>query len=170
MKTNFKKIFASITLATMCMVPMTANAIDGQRLSVGRIEPAIEKEIGLSVQTFPISNFDDEKPHTDVTIVCGVNDDLDTMPIHTRTGINVNRPNAMVTYVFPETEIVGTYGSNLKNGNLKNMVTYVFPETEIVGTYGSNVKTPSIKEKEYLNAYNQIAGHAIKTTTVGVVK
>ena len=83
-----------------------------------------------------------------------------------------NKDMVCETIVMPETKIVGTYGNGkgYLEGYNKDRVceTIVMPETKIIGTYGSNVKTQGVKEKEYLNAYNQVAGHAIKTTTVGV--
>ena len=101
-----------------------------------------------------------------------------------RTAVTIVRdPSQMVTYVFPDTVITGTYGTNIKGGIIdrdpRHMVTYVFPDTVITGTYGTNVKgdmfdrldAPQVlkdDDKVYLNAYNQIAGRAIKTTTVGV--
>lgn len=224
MKVNFKKMVTSIAVTAMCAVPMTsllnANAADREMINKSN-RNNVNAPICRSTMPSPISEFDPES--TGITIVNGLSTkvavtgrnmstcvDPDGTVYTNCTEIVFDRVNgydsaAIVTYVFPETEIVGTYGNgnDYFAGYGKDWVceTIVMPETKIVGTYGNgkdwaseHIVMPETKiigtygngkdavcetivmpetkivAKEYLNAYNQIAGHAIKTTTVGVNK
>ena len=80
----------------------------------------------------------------------------------------VNRVNAVETDITivdydPTTKIIATG---------KNMSTCVWPDGSVI-TNCTEIKfrpDNASYAKEYLNSYNQVAGHAIKTTTVGVNK
>ena len=162
MKVNYKKIMTAISATSIIALTMaasfTTNAAD-KTLKNAKIENKILVE---NVKQTAIA-YSYNPDRTAVTII--------------------NNPSHMVTYVFPETVITGTYGTNLKSGIINRdpsqMVTYVFPATVITGTYGTNIKggiyernnAPEVLQADdvvYLNAYNQVAGHAIKTTTVSV--
>ena len=132
MKVNYKKIMTAISATSIIALTMaasfTTNAAD-KTLKNAKIENKILVE---NVKQTAIA-YSYNPDRTAVTII--------------------NNPSHMVTYVFPETVITGTYGTNIKGGIYeRNNAPEVLQADDVV----------------YLNAYNQVAGHAIKTTTVSV--
>jgi hypothetical protein len=162
MKVNFKKLMTAISAISIFAVTMAVSATAN---AAGKIQNSAKTENKILVENVK-----------QTAIAYSYNPDRTAVTI-------INNPSHMVTYVFPETVITGTYGTNLKSGIINRdpsqMVTYVFPATVITGTYGTNIKggiyernnAPEVLQADdvvYLNAYNQVAGHAIKTTTVSV--
>lgn len=103
------------------------------------------KDTGLKLKTESIGNVKQtsisskiDPDNTGITIVNGLSTRV------AGTGRNV------ATCVDPD----GTVYSNCTE--------ITFAETEITGTYRNS------HGRDFLNAYNQIAGHPIKTTTVGI--
>ena len=160
MKTNFKKIFASITLATMCMVPMTANAAS--------IEATVIDNAGSNKVMCIQAEYDTSIHRSTKIAQAGAaietayargsfGDAYELKPINTGCG---TKP-----YEF------GYKGGDISIVTGKNMSTCTWVDGSVI-TNCTEIKFRGTdvyaKGKDYLNAFNQVAGHAIKTTTVGV--
>ena len=171
MKVNFKRMITVLAATAMCAVPMTSamsasaapDDSDGFDMSTEYVmvsknkQSKLEEELRkIKIEAFQASIADRKK--VDLSFP---EREPDPKPDYSRvkTGIvaggkgyleGYNKDMVCETIVMPETKIV-------VKENDSACETIIMPETKIV-----------VKGGEYLNAYNQIAGHAIKTTTVGV--
>jgi len=192
MKANVKKFMAVIAATAMCAVPMTANA-SGRGLKDTGLKLKTES-IGNVKQTSISSKIDPD--NTGITIVNGLSTrvagtgrnmstciDPDGTVYTNCTEIVFDRVHGCETGrtpIVPVSTLIGTrtgidFGKGIDRPivnkatcvdpdgtTYENCTEITFEETEIMGTYGNNF------DRDFLNAYNQIAGHPIKTTTVGV--